>query len=173
MATSEKLPSTSNDTGICVEILTLNSPTLDNSMPCHRTEMLIIFKFLMKKLEPYLLIWWTKQSIHWNARLTTYLIMLRHWRKRILRFVDTWAMVRRAMWCAFKIHDRYSDGSTTRVNAGLINTGPICYTNAYLQAIASCPILPPCLKMPPNVSMQAYPLYYALTTVISSLVSGS
>jgi hypothetical protein len=30
----------------------------------------------------------------------------------------------------------HSDGLTTTVNAGLINTGWICNTNAYLQAIA-------------------------------------
>ncbi len=47
----------------------------------------------------------------------------------------------------------YSDESKTTVNAGLINTGHICYANAYLQAIASCPISPPCLKMPPNAAL--------------------
>jgi ubiquitin C-terminal hydrolase len=44
----------------------------------------------------------------------------------------------------------HSDGSEMRVTAGLKNTGHTCYTNAYLQAIASCPKLPPYLKMPPN-----------------------
>jgi hypothetical protein len=52
----------------------------------------------------------------------------------------------------------HSDGSKTTVNAGLINTGHTCYANAYLHTIAICPILSPCLKMPPNASLQVYPL---------------
>ncbi len=67
----------------------------------------------------------------------------------------------------------HSGGSKTTVNAGLINTGHICYANAYLQANSSCPILPLCLKLPPNASLQVYQLYYAFTMVISSLVSGN
>ncbi len=67
----------------------------------------------------------------------------------------------------------HSDESKTTVNTGLINTGHICYTNAYLQTIASCSTLPPCLKMPPNASLQVYQMYHAFTMVLCSLVRGS
>jgi hypothetical protein len=40
VATSEIVPSLRNDTGISIESSTLNSPTLDNPMPCQRPEML-------------------------------------------------------------------------------------------------------------------------------------
>jgi hypothetical protein len=49
VATSEILPSLRNDADICIESLTLNSPTLDNSKPCQRTEMLNNLQVLDEK----------------------------------------------------------------------------------------------------------------------------
>ncbi len=57
------------------------------------------------------------------------------------------------------------------VNAGIENIGSVCYLNAYLQVIASCPILPNYLSNTPTLSLQKFPLYCALATLISSLVS--
>jgi hypothetical protein len=67
----------------------------------------------------------------------------------------------------------YSDGSTKTINSGLINSGQICYANAYLLVIASLPFLPTCLRTSPDSRIQHYGLYYAFTTVISSLVGCS
>ncbi len=38
-------------------------------------------------------------------------------------------------------HVNFPDGTTHIVNAGIENIGSVCYLNAYLQVIASCPIL--------------------------------
>ncbi len=70
-------------------------------------------------------------------------------------------------------HVNFPNGTTHIVNAGIENIGSVCYLNAYLQVIASCPILPNCLLNMPTLSPQKYPLYCALATLICSLVSGN
>ncbi len=57
------------------------------------------------------------------------------------------------------------------VAIGIKNIGSMCYLNAYLYAIASCPILPDCLSNMPSLSMRKFPLYCALATLISSSLS--
>jgi hypothetical protein len=57
------------------------------------------------------------------------------------------------------------------VNARIENIGGMCYLNAYLQVIASYPILPNCLSNTPTLLLQKFPFYCALATLISSLVS--
>jgi ubiquitin C-terminal hydrolase len=68
-------------------------------------------------------------------------------------------------------HVNCSNGTTHIVNAGIKNIGSVCYFNAYLQVISSCPILPNCLSNTPTLSPRKFPLYCALTSLISSLVS--
>ncbi len=68
-------------------------------------------------------------------------------------------------------HDNFPDGTMHIVNAGIENIGSMCYLNAYLHVIASCPILPNCLLNMPTLSPRKFPLYCALATLISSLVS--
>jgi hypothetical protein len=68
-------------------------------------------------------------------------------------------------------HDNFPDGTTHIVNAGIENIGSVCYLNAYLQVISSCPILPNCLSNMPALSLWKFPLYCGLATLISSLVS--
>jgi hypothetical protein len=63
--------------------------------------------------------------------------------------------------------------TTKTIDSGLINSGLICYANAYLQVIASLPFLPMCLRTSPDSRMQNYVLYYAFATVTSSLVGDS
>ncbi len=68
-------------------------------------------------------------------------------------------------------HVNFPNGTMHIVNARINNIGSVCYLNAYLQVIASCPILPNCLSNTPTLSSQKSPLYCALATLISSLVS--
>ncbi len=52
----------------------------------------------------------------------------------------------------------HTDGSTKTINSWLINSGWICYANAYLQMIASLPFLPTCLRTSSDSRMQHYGL---------------
>ncbi len=52
----------------------------------------------------------------------------------------------------------------------LINIASMCYLNAYLQVIASCPTLPACTWNMLSLSPEKFPLYCAMATLISSLV---
>ncbi len=45
-------------------------------------------------------------------------------------------------------------------DARIENIGIVCYLNAYLQVIASCPILPNCLSNTPALSLWKIPLYW-------------
>ncbi len=68
-------------------------------------------------------------------------------------------------------HVNVPDGRTQIGNSGIENIGSVCYLNAYIQVIASCPILPNCLSNTPTLSLRKFQLYCALATFISSLVS--
>ncbi len=68
-------------------------------------------------------------------------------------------------------HVDFLDGTTHIVNAGIKNIGSACNLNAYLQVIASYPILPDCQSNTPTLSPRKFLLYCALATPISSLVS--
>ncbi len=64
----------------------------------------------------------------------------------------------------------YPDGTIHIVNAGMKNIASVCYLNAYLQMIASCPTLPACMWNTLSLSPENFPLYHAMVTLISSLV---
>jgi hypothetical protein len=68
-------------------------------------------------------------------------------------------------------HVNFPNDTTHIVNAGIKNIGSVCYLNTYLQVIAICPILPNCLSNTPTLSPRKIPLFCALATLISSLVS--
>ncbi len=68
-------------------------------------------------------------------------------------------------------HVNFPDGTMHIVKAEIKNIGSKCYLHAYLQVFASCPILPNCLSNMPTLSPRKFPLYCALATLISSLVS--
>ncbi len=68
-------------------------------------------------------------------------------------------------------HVNFPDGTMHIVNTEIKNIGSVCYINGYLQVITSCPILPNCLSNMPTLSLRKFPLYCALATLISSLVS--
>jgi hypothetical protein len=65
----------------------------------------------------------------------------------------------------------YPNGTTYIVNAGIENIASVCYLNAYLQVIASCPTLPVCMWNTLSLSPEKFPLYCAMATFIRSLVS--
>ncbi len=65
----------------------------------------------------------------------------------------------------------FPDGTTHIVNAGIENIASMCYLNAYLPVIASCPTLPPCIWNTLSLSPEKFPLYCAMATLIRSLVS--
>ncbi len=58
------------------------------------------------------------------------------------------------MFNSYPPHNRrtrtHTHTHTHIVNARIKNIGSVCYLNAYLQVIASCPILPNCLSNMPN-----------------------
>jgi hypothetical protein len=64
-------------------------------------------------------------------------------------------------------HVDFPDGTTHIVNAGIKNIGIVCYLNAFLHVIASCPIVPNCLSNTPTLSPQMFPLYCTLANLIS------
>jgi hypothetical protein len=65
----------------------------------------------------------------------------------------------------------FPDGTTHIVNAGIKNIASVCYLNAYLQVIASCPTLPACMWNTLSLSPEKLSLYCAMATLIRSLVS--
>ncbi len=65
----------------------------------------------------------------------------------------------------------FSDGTTHIVNSGIENIASVCYLNAYLQVIASSPTQPACMWNTLSLSPEKFPLYCAMATLISSLVS--
>ncbi len=65
----------------------------------------------------------------------------------------------------------FPDSTTHIVNAGIENIASVCYLNAYLQVIASCPTLPTCMWNTLSLSPEMFPLYCAMATLIRSLVS--
>ena len=60
-------------------------------------------------------------------------------------------------------HVNFPDGTLQLhiVNAGIENIDSMRFSNAYLQVIASCSILPNCLSTMPNLSPRKFPLYCA------------
>ncbi len=64
----------------------------------------------------------------------------------------------------------FPDSTTHIVYAGIKNVASVCYLNAYLQVIASCPTLPACIWNTLSLSPEKVPLYCAMATLISSLV---
>jgi hypothetical protein len=65
----------------------------------------------------------------------------------------------------------FPDGTMHIVNTRIENIGSMCYLHVYIQVIASCPILLNCLSNTPTLSLRKFPLYCALATLVSSLVS--
>ncbi len=65
----------------------------------------------------------------------------------------------------------FPDGTTHIVNAGIENIASVCYLNAYLQVIASCPTLSACMWNMLSLSPEKFSLYCAMATLICSLVS--
>ncbi len=56
-------------------------------------------------------------------------------------------------------------------NAGIKNIASMCYLNAYLQVIASCPTLPAYMWNMLSLPPEKFPLYYTMATLIRSLVN--
>ncbi len=65
----------------------------------------------------------------------------------------------------------FPDGTMHIVNARIENIANVCYLNVYLQVIASCPTLPACMWNTLSLSLEKFPLYCAMATLIRSLVS--
>ncbi len=65
----------------------------------------------------------------------------------------------------------FLNGTTHIVNTGIKNIASVCYLNAYLQVIASCLTLPACMWNRLSLSLEKFPLYCAMASLISSLVS--
>ncbi len=64
----------------------------------------------------------------------------------------------------------FPDGTMHIVNAGIKNIASVCYLNAYLQVIASCPTLSACMWNTLSLSPDKFPLYCAMATLISIMV---
>ncbi len=67
-------------------------------------------------------------------------------------------------------HVHFPDGTTHIANAKIENIASVCYLNAYLQVIASCPTLPTCMWNMLSLSPENFLLYCAMATLISLLV---
>jgi ubiquitin C-terminal hydrolase len=67
------------------------------------------------------------------------------------------------------IHDTDSD---SHANAGLQNSDVICYSNSFLQVIASCTHLMEFFLSPPSKDHQRFTLYYKFANVIHSMITG-
>ncbi len=67
----------------------------------------------------------------------------------------------------------FPDGTTHIVNARIENIASVCYLNAYLQVVASCPTLPARMWNMLSLSPGKFPSYCAMATLISSLVGGN
>ncbi len=67
-------------------------------------------------------------------------------------------------------HVHFPNGTAHIVNAGIENIVSVCYLNAYLQVIASCPTLPAYMWNMLSLSPEKLPLHCAMATLISSLV---
>jgi hypothetical protein len=65
----------------------------------------------------------------------------------------------------------FPDGTMHIVNAKTENIASMCYLNAYLQVIASCPTLPACMGNTLSLSQEKFPLDCAMATLVRSLVS--
>ncbi len=57
-------------------------------------------------------------------------------------------------------------------NRGLKNSSVLCYSNSYLQVLASYRGLPDCLCQPPSDNERRFPIYFKLATIISSIRCG-
>ncbi len=64
----------------------------------------------------------------------------------------------------------FLNGTMHIVNARIKNIASMCYLNAYLLVIASCPTLLACMWNTLSLSPEKCPLYCAMATLISSLV---
>jgi hypothetical protein len=60
----------------------------------------------------------------------------------------------------------FPNGTIHIVNARIENIAAVCYLNAYLQVIASCPTLPACMWNMLSLSPEKFPLYHAMATLI-------
>jgi ubiquitin C-terminal hydrolase len=58
----------------------------------------------------------------------------------------------------------------SKPNAGLKNSGKICYTNAIFQALASCNHRTMLFNDPPQQNNERFELYYAIAEVLHSMV---
>ncbi len=57
-------------------------------------------------------------------------------------------------------------------NRGLKNSSVLCYSNSYLQVLASYRGLPDCLRHPPSDNERRFPIFFKLATIISSIRCG-
>jgi hypothetical protein len=57
-------------------------------------------------------------------------------------------------------------------NRGLKNSSVLCYSNSYLQVLASYRGLPDCLRHPPSDNERPFPIFFELATIISSIRCG-
>ncbi len=63
-----------------------------------------------------------------------------------------------------------NQGNNEMPNAGLSNTGVICYSNAIFQALASCNHLTTFFDTPPQQNHEHFVLYYAFSQVLHLIV---
>jgi ubiquitin C-terminal hydrolase len=61
-------------------------------------------------------------------------------------------------------------GNDEMPNAGLSNTGVICYSNAIIQVLVSCNHLTTFFDTPPQQNYECFVLYYAFSQVLHSMV---
>jgi ubiquitin C-terminal hydrolase len=57
-------------------------------------------------------------------------------------------------------------------NRGLKNSSVLCYSNSYLQVLASYRDLPDCLCHPPSDNERRFPIFFELATIIISIRCG-
>ncbi len=63
-----------------------------------------------------------------------------------------------------------NQGHDEMPHAGLSNTGIICYSNAFFQALASCNHLTTFFDTPPQQNCERFVLYYVFSQVLHSMV---
>jgi hypothetical protein len=112
-------------------------------------------------------------SVQRADMINTLKLKIEELQSKILELTQ-WGIRSNIIRIATRAQNRYvnfSNGAKHIVMAEIENIGSLCYLNANLQVIASCHILPNCLPNTPTLSPRKFPLYSALATLITSLVS--
>ena len=84
--------------------------------------------------------------------------------------LDTFKSLRQQKRRTARTHEEVVTRCDSQHNAGLKNSGSVCYSNAIFQAFASCNHITTLFDDPPQQNHDCTPLYYEFAKVLHSLV---